>query len=712
MTYLATNSQQITPKNTSRYLCLLLAVACIALFSLTPIAGYIEKRTSLPALFHWRGPIPAPEDAIIVGLNSSAAERMGLSRHSHNWPRTLYAQLLNKLSSANAKLVVFDVAFKAPRIETEDSQLEAAIANNGKVLLYTYLKRHQVALANGLVDIEQPIPPLPRFAQHALAVGHFTLPKTAHNVVHTQLYQELGSGPQASQPLLAALALTPIQDQQQFWQSLTHEPFPEKISLTERAQQLHQHAIHAPSNPNPLKHKQNKRLLDLFSRKTPIIVNYFGGAKTFQQIDIDQALALPNHDFSTRFNNKIVYIGYLETHQTEQQDAYSTVYTSDTGIDISGVEISATVFANLNQNRFIRILPLWANTIINLVLLLVGFGLWYKHFALHLFVQGILISAYISACHYLFHSYYLALPLTLPILCLALGNLLQLQRQFFLNRKRLSHIRYALTQYLPQEAANALSKNINTLEKQHTLVHGVVLMTDIKGYTALSETLPPAELHQLMNGYYKELIAAVQNNGGTIGNIVGDSLMAMWTGPKIDAAMCQRAMQAVLDIQQAITKNPEFATHLPTCSALHGGQFSLGNLGAQGHFEYSPVGDIINTVSRIEHFNRELGTEFLFSQAIADQLTTPLAQHIKLNLGEFALRNKCEKISLYTLIDDNQDKAITQQDIHHLSIALTKIELGDYDGANDSLKHIQLLALAGVCEFYARQYQQIRTQPD
>ena len=74
--------------------------------------------------------------------------------------------------------------------------------------------------------------------------------------------------------------------------------------------------------------------------------------------------------------------------------------------------------------------------------------------------------------------------------------------------------------------------------------------------------------------------------------------------------------------------------------------------------------------------------------------------------------NKSEKTSLYTLVDDTQNKEVTQQDMQHLSIALAKIELGDYNAANNNLKHIQLPALAGVCEFYARQYQQPKTQPD
>ena len=701
MTYLATHSQKLTPKNTARYLCLLIAVAFIALFSLSPIAHHIENRTSLPTLFHWRGPLPAPTDIIIIGLNASAAERMGLSRHSHNWPRTLYAQLLDKLSIAKTKLVVFDVAFKAARTEQEDQPFETAIANNGNVLLYTYLKRHQVALANGFVDIEEPIPPLSRFAQRALGVGHFTLPKTAHNVTNTLLFAALGSGPQASQPLLGVLALTPLPDQKQFWQSLTQLPFPEKATPAERAQQFRQHTMQAQRPYNHANKKQNKRLFKLFSRTAPLVINYFGGAKTFQNIDIDKALALSTADFAQHFKDKTVYIGYLETHQTEQQDAYSTIYTSDTGIDVSGVEISATVFANLRQGNDIQKPPQWLKTLICLGFLIGGFGIWYHYFSLHLVLQSLLLGGYISASHYAFSHHHYALPLTLPLFALALGNLLQLQRQFCLNRTRLSHIRYALTQYLPSEAANALSKNINTLEKQHTLVHGVVLMTDIKGYTSLSETLPPASLHQLMNAYYKELIAAVQNNGGTIGNIVGDSLMAMWTGSNIDNAMCQRAIKAVMEIQTSVSANAEFAQHLPTCIALHGGQFSLGNLGAQGHFEYSPVGDIINTVSRIEHFNRDLGTEFLCSEVIAETLTSTHKNQRLLKLGEFALRNKKDAVALYTLI--MQETAESQRDIANFVLALEKKAQGDHSSAHTLLKHIKHPTLLGASNFHIRE---------
>jgi adenylate cyclase len=152
-----------------------------------------------------------------------------------------------------------------------------------------------------------------------------------------------------------------------------------------------------------------------------------------------------------------------------------------------------------------------------------------------------------------------------------------------------------------------------------------------------------------MNRYYAVLIQVVKENGGFIGNLVGDGMLALWTGPTITPSMCASALQTVLEIRRRLAQEPDLANQLPTCFGLHGGQFSLGNLGSSGHFEYSPVGDMINTASRIEHFNRNLGTCLLCSGPVAEQLAAQDATDQKLRyLGNFQLRNRSESVALYT----------------------------------------------------------------
>lgn len=651
MTYIATKAHNLKPKIQFWWFygaAILLTLCSIAL---SPLALRIEQSTSLPALFQWRGPVEPPLDIVIVALNSAAAERMGLSRHSHTWPRTLYSNLLLKLQEGEVELVVMDIVFKEAKDPEQDSALEQAISQSGNVILFKYLKRHQISSGFGSVDIEEEIAPLPQFSRNALATGVFTLPKNRQYVSSTPLFMELAAGIEATQPVLAFLATQSFTRQNKLWRALTGEPLGADVTIERRAQKFHALATAAEWNTLP---KKTEHLFNLFAQTEPLFINYYGGAQTLRTIPIDRVLAMEQAELKRLFKKQVVYVGYLENQQTEQQDSYRTVYSNRHGVDISGVEISATVFTNLRHGNAIRPANHWVY--LTLVLASFLFTVTCYQFAprQNALAQVLLMGGYLMVCSYAFAQYHYWLPISLPLLVILAANGFLLQHYYRLNRQRLHHIRYALSQYLPQDAALALSRNINTLEKQHQLVYGVVLMTDIKGYTSLSERLPPAELHRLMNRYYQRLISVVERHHGFIGNIVGDSLMALWTGPKITRDMCDAAMRTALEIQADIQNDSELAQQLPTCIALHGGQFSLGNLGAQGHFEYSPVGDIINTVSRVEHFNRDLGTEFLCSATIAERLTsnvdnTDQEPPCPLRfLGTFNLRNKAAGVPLYT----------------------------------------------------------------
>ncbi len=646
MTYSATNQDKVKPKIAHPVVFTLVLLVFVVISIFTPAIELLERNLGLSSLFRVRGEIVPPDDIVIVTLNSAAAERMGFSRHSYTWPRTVYAELLNKLQSVNVNLIIWDIAFKEARGEEEDQALELALAKRQNNILYKYLKRHQIPTLNGAIDIEEEIPPPEPFSQHALASGFFVLPKTTGNIFHAPLQQVLPKGVEPAQPLLALLAAQPVAVQNSLWLALTDEALDPNSSLEKQAKTLMALASNAKASEIP---KQALPLFQYFASSEPLMINFYGAAQTINHIDIDRVLTMDQQVLAQWFNHKYVYIGYLESWQTEQQDAYSTVFTSTRGVDISGVEISATVLANLIHQQNIR--P-FSKTLMVLLFVVFYVGTIYSYrlaIGYIAFAQIAAIVGYSTMGYLMFCRYYLWLPLVSPLIAMLLGNAVQLQYYYRSNRKRLHHIRFALSQYLPQHAANDLSHNINALEKQHQLVSGVVLFTDIKGYTSLSEQLDPATLHSLMNQYYDCLIKTVKQYHGFVGNIVGDSLMALWTGPAITTEMCQQALACARSIQMNIKNNKELAEQLPTCIALHGGQFSLGNLGAKGHFEYSPVGDIINTCSRIEHFNRDLGTQLLLSNIIKTQLANADTEMAELRyLGDFNLRNKTAAVPLFT----------------------------------------------------------------
>ena len=592
---------------------------------LAPGLKPLEQNLALPLLFKARGAIPPPENIVIISINSQAAEHMQLPGHTGNWPRTVYADLIRRLKNAQAELLVMDIAFKDKRTPEEDRLLAEAIREAGNVILFKYLKRYQLSVGAGILDVEEEIFPIEEFRQNALATGSFTLPKHPARVIRSQVTTHLSSGDELTQPALTYLALIDKR-------ALTHSPEEKVNAFKEQFIGLSKH-LH---------------------------LNFFGPPATLKTYNIANVLNWGDAQLNKTFAGKVVYVGFADPRQTEQRDAYRTVFSNEHGVDLSGVEISATAFANLVQKNYLRPPPLWIYSLLP-ALLLGAIALCYRMpLYSNISVQLTGFAAYSVMAYYAFASHYQWWPLVTPLITILFINGFISTFYFLAQKSRIGELRLALGQYLPDKAAQTLGKTIAALEQQQELVHGVCLVTDIKGYTALSESLPPLELHQLMNRYYADLIKIVQNEQGFIGNIVGDSLLALWTGAKITPEMCEQAYNAVQKILAVIDNNVDFRETLPTCIALHGGQFSLGNLGAQGHFEFSPVGDMINTATRVEHYNRNLGTQFLCTQPIAEVLQNNKnleQKNIKLTyLGDYELRNKAQKTALYTHSQSTDDE--------------------------------------------------------
>ena len=193
-----------------------------------------------------------------------------------------------------------------------------------------------------------------------------------------------------------------------------------------------------------------------------------------------------------------------------------------------------------------------------------------------------------------------------------------------------------------------MHSNPEKIQHQRQVMQGVSLLTDVVGFTSLAERLPAGQLHTLMNRYYLKISQIIQRHNGTIVNIVGDALLALWTGLELNNELKSSACEAAVDIIKSLNSS-EF-NDLKTCIGIHGGEISLGNLGADGHFEYAPVGDTINTTVRVEAYNRTLGTQILLTDAVADILLFRTQYH-----GTVLFKGKTKAVGVYELLIDEFD---------------------------------------------------------
>ena len=666
-------------------LCVIFILLCG--WTATPKAIKLEQFTGLEWLFQWRGTRNPPEDIHIVSINSKAAQALQLPLPSR-WPRTVYAQLIHKLTLAQANIIVLDIAFRDRRTKEEDKALSDAIAAAGNVILFKYLKRQQMEAVNGTVDIEQEILPPPELMQNALATGSFTLPQDSAKIYHTSLYTQLALGHEATQPLLAYMAL-------QYFQSLasSHDlqknpNFKQSFSsdLTSLIRRYFDFFSlgdtengDPPDFPPPLNDAASSTLRNALKNTGNVYINFYGPSNTFQTSTVDQVIEGSPQQLSEMFANKTVYIGYSEDSQTEQRDSYVTVYSKKSGVNLSGVEISATVLANLIDNSTIQPPRMtWWLLIVSGAALLAAVSAIYLKFEFAAALQVVMLGFYSVIALALFTELAVWLPLLQPLLAFILIDLTVFFIQYNQSKAAERQITQLLAQYVPLEAARQLSRTLQGIEFNQRAVSGVCLMTDIKGFTRLYEQLDAQMLHGLMNRYYSVLITEVKQRGGVVANIVGDSLLALWIGKNIHQDLCVKACLTAQAIALKVHSNPEYE-QLPTCIALHSGQFSLGNLGAAGHFEYSPVGDIINTTARIEKFNRKLHTICLASNQVVSHLSEKQKNELDiLPLGTFDLHNKVNTVQLASFDFSSAYTNEQREDVNkRFAAALTQFQLGE-----------------------------------
>jgi adenylate cyclase len=168
-----------------------------------------EISWGLGALYAARGERPAPPRVSVVALNTRAADALGVPARADRWPRSLHAELIERLQGQGAAVVGFDLLFERPREPADDARLAAAMQGAGNVVLVEYLRRDKVPSGATVATIDRRIPPMPLFSNAALATAPFVLTKAPEGV-----FDYLAFAPEGDDlptlPLVMAAAMEPL----------------------------------------------------------------------------------------------------------------------------------------------------------------------------------------------------------------------------------------------------------------------------------------------------------------------------------------------------------------------------------------------------------------------------------------------------------------------------------------------------------------------
>ena len=273
------------------------------------------------------------------------------------------------------------------------------------------------------------------------------------------------------------------------------------------------------------------------------------------------------------------------------------------------------------------------------------------------------------------------------------------------------NIKKAFEHYIPKDVVDQLAKNVANLSVESKVVYGICLFTDAEHYTTMSEIMDPAVLGKFMNQYYETMFKPVKQHDGCVSAVVGDSMLALWVGATSENILKNKACKAALDINRELEGFYQSSgeTTLKTRIGVHCGQILLGNIGALDHYEYTPMGDIVNTASRIEGLNKQLGTSLLVSDEVIGQLDGFVSRE----LGNFRLVGKVKPITVYELVgtaSGSTDRLRTACEI--FAQALDAYKRQSWDEATDKFaQYIEDFGDDGPSRFYLRQCAKCKENP-
>lgn|GEM_PF-6413931 len=201
--------------------------------------------------------------------------------------------------------------------------------------------------------------------------------------------------------------------------------------------------------------------------------------------------------------------------------------------------------------------------------------------------------------------------------------------------------------FSPAVARRLLAGAGGTLGGQR--VRATLIQSDVRGFTTLSERMPPEQVLALLNVYFEAMLEILFKYDGTIIGFQGDGMLAAFGVPEVRPDDADRALQAALEM---LAKAEELgapngrAPGLRIGVALHSGEVVAGNMGSRRRMEYTVLGDAVNTTARIEPLNKELGTRLLLSDATRARLAA--ANRLR-PVGRFELRGRAQPVELYTI---------------------------------------------------------------
>jgi len=623
-----------------------IVLACVALHA---AAFNSEAGQRLETWFgdrwiEWRGPLPTPDDVVIVAMDEESYPQLQLSSN-RAWPRALHAELIRRLAEMGARRVVFDVLFVGP---SDSPKVDSELADS--------LKTMPVVLGAELEASDST-----EYDLLALIAPDEELTANVSTLALVNLPEERG---------------------------YVRQFLPDYSELDYNLPSLAEAAAGYTRSVGADHSLPDDRAL----------INFYGPAGrglpaySYYQV-LESEVPFP----ADKIRGKVVFVGLML--RTEMGPAQKDSFLTPFG-RMFGVEIHATAANNIIRQDWIRRassrteLAILSIAVAVLAYLILSFGPVWGAVTL---ITSALVWAILALTSINFGQFIpgaVAVCIFGPLFYLAAT----LQNYLHARRKQ-KQVERAFGHYLSPDMVRELSQNPDALRLGGDLVEATAVFTDLADFTTISERLSAQELVAMLNAYFSVVARVIFAEGGTLVKFLGDAVFVLWGAPLRIEDHPQRATRAALKIHEALEEfnQTKLYPELVTRIGINTGKMVVGNIGAENRFDYTAIGDNVNLAARIEGLNKYLGTTILITEE-----TQRVAQmESALKVGAMQVKGKEVPVVLYALFKNPLDP----QQHQRWKGSLLSFQTRKWDRAEQGFTELGSAAplLAKACEFYCEQ---------
>ena len=440
-------------------------------------------------------------------------------------------------------------------------------------------------------------------------------------------------------------------------------------------------------------------------------LNYYGPPGTIPSLHFYDALSNTPPGF---FSGKLVLVGAPSEIGAvgAGKDTFKSPYKGGGKTLFAGVEVHATILANLVHSEWLNGAKPWHALTLTIFGLVIGWVLVrFRPVVATVLAIVTATVVFAAACFSAWQLHFWFPWLTMVVVQIPAAWGWSVLHHWLQGQLQNQFLEQSLSMYLSPKLVKKFSrdKDLSLLQPGAEKQKLTIMFSDIASFTSISEGMDSDELAKMMNEYFQSAVDdCVHATDGTVVKYIGDAIFAFWNAPEPQSDHAVRACEAALKFRKLSSQELR-GKKLVTRIGLHTGVANVGNFGSETRVDYTAIGESINLASRMEGLNKYLGTSVLIT---GDTKNETDDRFVTRYLGRFQLKGFENSVEVHELLAQRENADGPAKPADEFDLALRLFQQRDLGAAETAFRRLhEAQPHDGSAHFYVKHIAELRAHP-